>query len=96
MDSAGTRHAQIVIGSDGVDHVHVGARHLHQFEGVADDAGDVLHVMGSVESGILGQDLGLNELYQIKAWNVLYHKKLSLCLQIYEILRTFANKMEKI
>jgi hypothetical protein len=63
---------------------------------VADDAGDMFHVMGGVESGILGQDLGLNELYQIKAWNVLYHKKLSLCLQIYEILRTFANKMEKI
>ena len=91
MDGAGARHAEIVVGGDDIDHVDVGTRHLDEFHGMADDTGDVLHVVGSIESGVLRQDFRLDELYQIKAWNVLYHKKLILCLQIYKFLRTFAN-----
>ena len=63
MDGAGTRHTQVVIGGDGVGHVDIGASGLHQVERTADNAGDVLQVVSTVELRVFREDLGLDKLH---------------------------------
>ena len=87
-----TNHPQIVIGSNGVDHVDIGSGGSDELEGTTDDTGDVLEVVSTVESCITRENLGLDEFHQIKARAVVNHKLLRIFLQIYEKLITFARK----
>jgi hypothetical protein len=57
------RHTQIVIGGYGINHIDVGPCALDKFQRIADDARDVLQIVCTVEFGISGEDLGLDELY---------------------------------
>jgi hypothetical protein len=55
----------------------------------------MFHIVGTVESGITGEDLSLDELNQIQTWGLVNHKKSHLFLQNYEILLTFARKIRE-
>ena len=85
-------HPEIMIGSNGVDHVDIGSGGSDELEGTADDTGDVLEVVSTVESCITREYLGLDEFHQIKARAIVNHKLLRIFLQIYEKLITFARK----
>ena len=60
-----SRHSQVVIGGNSIDHVEIGANPASQFQRTADDTRGVLHVVRTVELGVLWQYLGLDEFYQI-------------------------------
>ena len=53
---------------------HFQEMEAHQFEGVANDAGDVFHVVGTVELCVLRQDICFNKFHQIEVWMTANHK----------------------
>jgi len=75
VDGTGPRHAEVVIGGNNIDHIDIGTCGTHQVQGVTDDTGDVLQIVGTVELGVLRQDVRLDKLHQIKARTVGNHKK---------------------
>ena len=74
---AGTwpRHAQVVIGGNGVDHVGISTCSANKFERTANDTGNVFQVVSTVKLSVPRQYLGLYELYEVEAGTVCNHKK---------------------